>query len=247
MTTNSKGRLKINRMRIYYYILSISLAFFLFVGCGDDTTPEPIPVPDTFALIYPADNSACVKGDSETDLNSLLEFTWEKALNATDYILEVHDLGTGQIFTFTTTNTFYSASLPANSHYSWEVTAVNSEGETASTLWKFYLAGKPETNYAPFPAELTSPAFDSELNANGMTAVSVTLSWIGSDVDDDIDTYTLFLDKADASTQIGVQTENSAEIELQSGETYYWKVVTKDKAGNSSVSELSRFRILPAS
>jgi hypothetical protein len=117
----------------------------------------------------------------------------------------------------------------------------NSGSETAqSSTWKFYNVGESETSYAPFPAELVAPKMGSRLNAT-----TVTLSWAGSDVDNDIDNYDVLfgtLNPPNNSENQGV-TDLEISINVTSGNTYYWQVITHDKAGNNSTSEVFQFRV----
>jgi hypothetical protein len=124
------------------------------------------------------------------------------------------------------------------------VTSVNSKGKTGSATRKFYLAGAAASSYAPFPAELTTPASGAKIDADGAASIQVSFAWQGSDVDNDIASYALYLDNENASTQvIASQTDTTATQTLTSGKTYYWKVVTTDKVGNKSNSAISGFQI----
>ena len=236
-------------MKKILYIAISCLIILLVASCGGDT-PSPNPpdppkkAPDATLLSAPANNSACLKGSSESGNVSTLAFSWSKAANADSYILEIKNLVTQQSTTHTTTALTYSVALTVGTPYSWSVTSVNPVGKTAGAAWKFYLSGVAASNYAPFPAELTAPASGAAINANGAATVKVTLQWTGSDVDNDIASYAVFLDNKDASTQlIASQTEATSEQTLQSGKTYYWKVVTTDKVGNKSTSVVVSFQI----
>lgn len=226
--------------RILYFIAITFLIVLITLSCGD----EPIPEPDAVVLSSPANNSACLKGSSETGTIATVTFTWNEAANADSYVLEIKNLQTEQTTSYTTTALTYSATLSIGTHYSWSVTSVNTTGRTTGSVWKFYLAGVAASNYAPFPAELTAPASGAIINANEAASVQVSFSWKGSDVDNDIASYAFYLDNADATTQvIASQTENTTTQTLQSGKNYFWKVVTTDKVGNKSNSMISSFQI----
>ena len=237
------------RKKIFYTVISCALFIFIWSCGGDTPTPNPpkppvIPKPDAVALSLPADNSACLKGALETGSTSILTFTWNKGNNAESYKLEIINLITKQTTTYTTSNLTFNVALVVNTPYSWQVVSVNKSGTATSLVWKFYLSGEPSSNYAPFPAELTTPASGTVIDANKATTLEVTLAWNGSDVDNDIVSYALYLDNKDASTQVVVsQTGTTAKQTLQSGKTYYWKVVTTDKANNKSTSVVSSFQI----
>lgn len=228
-------------MKRNLYVTVISVMAFLFtLSCGEETPDSPNAV----TLLSPANNSACLKGSSESGTTAMVAFSWNKATNADSYVLEIKNLQTEQTTNYITVALTHSATLSVGTHYSWSVTSVNSVGKTAGEAWKFYLSGVAASNYAPFPAELIAPVSGSTINTNGSQTVKVTLQWIGSDVDNDIESYAIYLDNTNASTQIvASQTKSSCEQTLQSGKTYYWKVVTTDKAGNKSTSIVSLFQI----
>ena len=240
-------------MKKILYIAISCLIILLATNCGGETpTPNPPdppkppvkPAPDAVVLSSPANNSACLKGSSESGNTSTLVFSWNKAANADSYVLELKNLVTQQTTTHTTTALTYSVALTVGTPYSWSVTSVNPVGKTAGAAWKFYLSGVAASNYAPFPAVLTAPALGAAINANGAATVKVTLQWTGSDVDNDIESYAVFLDSKDASTQlIASQTGTTSEQTLQSGKTYFWKVGTTDKTGNKSTSVVSTFQV----
>ena len=69
--------------------------------------------------------------------------------------------------------------------YSWNITSKStaSTTSTASDTWKFYLSGPGIVNYAPFPADLKTPASGSTVSRDGEG--KVTFTWDGSDPDGD--------------------------------------------------------------
>lgn len=247
--------LKVMKRTLYFIAIScLTLFTALSCGGGDEPTPDPDPptppdppvvvMPDKVTLLAPADNSACLKGSSGSGTSATVSFSWNKAAHADSYQLEVKNLLTQKVSSFTTSNLTYNATLTVNTPYSWSVTSINSKGQTSGASWKFYLAGAASSNYAPFPAELTAPVSGTEINANGAASVQVSFAWQGSDVDNDIDSYALYLDNENATTRvIASQTETTATRTLTSGKTYFWKVVTTDKVGNKSNSAVSSFQI----
>ena len=131
--------------------------------------------------------------------------------------------------------------------FAWKVVANGATGTTPaeSDRWKFYLSGDAQTSYAPFPAELLSPQASSTVSANNDG--EITLSWIATDVDSDIATYTLFMDTNDASTEITQLSYQSGNmqynIKVEPNQTYRWRVVTLDQTGNTSDSGIYGFRV----
>jgi len=220
------------------------MAVFMLLGCGG-SKDAPIPAPGAVSLSNPADNTACLKATSVTGNSAPITFSWGAASNASSYRLTITNL-TNQAVTTVDAGSALSNSvnLDVNTPYSWKIAAINTTGETPSSVFKFYLSGNALTNYAPFPADLTLPATGSVLNANGASSLQVTLQWVGSDTDNDIASYSVYLDNTNATTQVvASQTGNSLAQSLSSGKTYYWKVVTTDKKGNSSNSVVGTFQI----
>jgi len=236
-----------NKNRVIRQLLNHSLitlmAGFLLVGCG--SKDAPIPAPGAASLTYPADNTACLKAMGITGNSAPLTFSWAASSNASSYKLTITNLMNLAVTTVDAGNTLTkSVNLDVNTAYSWKITAINATGETPSSISKFYLSGNAQTNYAPFPADLTSPAAGSVLNANGASTLQVTLQWVGSDTDNDIASYAVFLDNTNASTQVvASQTGTSLQQTLSAGKIYYWKVVTTDRKGNTSSSVISSFQI----
>ena len=75
----------------------------------------------------------------------------------------------------------------------------------------------------------------------------ITLSWIATDVDSDIATYTLYMDTDDASTEVTRLPYTSGNIlyniAVETNQTYRWRVVTLDQTGNTSDSGTYGFRV----
>ncbi len=202
-----------------------------------------ISLPRNFSLQSPANNTVCLKGDSVNISTAKVVFTWSLSKDAEYYQLAITNLTTNNFVSFTTTSTSFTASLPINAYYSWKVVATNTSGNTSSDNWLFFLSGTT-SNYAPFPADLTAPANGATVSSNGASTVQVTLSWSGSDPDNDIASYAVFLDNSNATTSIvSSQTSTTVTQTLASGKIWYWKVITTDNAGNTSTSEVSSFQV----
>lgn len=237
------------RHKIKIHCIVGLFAGLILMSCGgkeDEPVPVPIPVPapGTTTLSLPVNNTACLQGTSASGTTSSVSFAWRSATNAASYQLVIKNLNTQASETYTTKDTLYTATLAINTPYSWTITATNVSGKTNSDSWKFYLSGAASSSYAPFAADLTSPASGNTIASNGAASVQVTFQWTGSDPDNDIATYSLYLDNTNATTQvISSQTTSTATQTLTSGKTYYWKVVTTDKVGNTSISTINSFKI----
>lgn len=233
-------------MKNIVYILVI---ICLLVSCGKSSDPEEeLPVnPTAPTLIYPNNNEPCLDAVSLNDSQSQIAFNWNQGQNTDNYTLVITNLSTNDTQEIPVSFPPYTATLIKAEPFAWKVVANGAIGTTPaeSDRWKFYLSGDAQTSYAPFPAELLSPQASSTVSANNDG--EITLSWIATDVDSDIATYTLFMDTNDASTevtQLSYQSGNMQyNIEVESNQTYLWRVVTLDQTGNTSDSGTYGFRV----
>lgn len=231
-----------------FFQITACIAFVLLAGCGGDKpTPGdivPTTLPEAVTKLQPVNNSACVYGTDVSNSTVSLSLTWLKSASADSYVVIAKNLITQEQVSATTTTLQHKFVLNKNTPYSWTVTAVNSLGETPGDYWKFYVAGEATSNYLPFPAELLEPEAGKVFDANGAETMSVNFSWKCEDVDNDIANYTLYLDESAATTAVaeGI-TATAVTREVASGKTYFWKIVTTDRANNRSSSVVRSFHV----
>ena len=212
------------------------------------TTEEPVvPInPSAPTLISPANDETCLNGTSINDSQSNVDFRWSSAANALSYELVVTNLLTQSSQTYPATSNQTTVALTKAEPYNWSVKSIGEVGSISSQSiqWKFYLAGDAVVNYAPFPSELISP--QSGANVTPDINNLIKLQWNASDVDDDLAKFEVYLDKNDATTiikTIAYQTEEeSIEINVENGTTYYWKIIAIDANQNQSSSGIYAFR-----
>lgn len=217
----------------------------LLISCGgqkgDD--PEPDTPPTAAVLLSPAQNSLCTTGAVVGANESAILFNWNASANTNSYDLTITNLLTAA----STTQNFISnqayLTLKRNTPYSWYVTSKSgsSSATARSDTWKFYNAGEGAVSYAPFPASITSPTYAQTVTAS---AGAINLSWVGSSV---AASETLYYDiYLGTTTSPAVLKSNTTDsflnnVQVTSKTTYYWKIVTKDAAGNASNSGLYQF------
>lgn len=227
------------------FLILFMLAGILLASCGGDD--ETSGTPQAPQLVFPENNSECLEGVvSSTNPNiSTIEFRWQASSNASGYTLNIQNLITGARITESTTATAIPVELVRGQPYSWNVVAnSNTSSSLSSDTWKFFNAGEGVSSYAPFPADLVYPRSGANISLNGSS--SLELRWEGADVDNDISAYEVLFSTSDPpENNIGGNGPSQTFIvnELQTGTTYYWRVITTDEAGNSSVSEVSQFHI----
>ena len=203
--------------------------------------------PGKSTLTAPANNKTCETGTSISATQSQVTFTWTASSDTNTYDLKITNLNTSVAINRTAlTATTAQVPLDKGVPYSWNITSKStaSTTTTASDTWKFYLLGPGIVNYAPFPADLKTPASGSTVTRDGDG--KVTFTWDGSDPDtSDTLTYTLYVDTTDgkqtpptAQTDLTVKT---LAVALDAATTYYWRVKTSDGT-NSSYSIVYSFK-----
>jgi hypothetical protein len=228
--------MKINRL--YIILLSITIP----LGCSKTSPPAEPTAP---VLLSPNNNETCLDGTLINDTQSSVNFSWSESTNALSYEVVVNNLATQSTQVFGSSSNQTVVTLTNTEPYSWSINAIGEDGTTpaSSQTWKFYLAGKNVINYAPFPPELIIPRSGGNLTpVNGV----VNLSWNCSDVDNDLESFEVYLDNTNATTLLKTisyefQT-TQIEINVESKKDYYWKIVAIDKNGNTSSSGVYGFR-----
>ncbi|WP_224485178.1 hypothetical protein [Robertkochia aurantiaca] len=231
---------------ILLLFLANTLAFCGGDSGGEEPTPETPTIPPAAAtLTAPANNELCVSGTTVNAELSEVAFSWEPSEHTDSYDLEITNLNSGVLSVYNSTTPGNTASLVKGEPYEWKVVSkqTNSNDEAISETWKFYLEGSGETNYAPFPAEIVSPAPGTSVNPSGGI---VQLAWKGSDVDNTELRYDIYLDTNDQPSTLiaeNLTIEDFEVTDLTSGTTYFWKVVSKDAQNNTSNSLISSFKV----
>lgn len=220
--------------------ISILLILLLTFSCSKDDSGNPSPV--AALLIFPDNNQECNQGVEISTTQSTVTFRWAASNNTDSYDVVLKNLNTQNTTSHSSLINELPITIEKGTPYSWYVVSkkTNSLETAQSETWKFYNAGDPIESYAPFPADLVSPAMGSILF--GITSQS--LSWSGSDIDNDIVSYDVYFDTANPPTMLEVNTAStSVKVTVAAVNTYYWRVVTKDSQGNNSQSEIFQFKV----
>ena len=226
------------------YLLLVTI---LAVACStsDDSSGgnngNDLDLPQGVQLIFPHQNSLCNEGVNQTETESTVFFEWEPSGNAQSYLLTIESLDNDDVLQFTAQENIYPVTINRGESYKWFV-EYTSQGDTkTSAVWNFYNAADAIQNYAPFAAEIVAPTMAQNIaNTN-----SIILQWNGSDVDNDIVGYDVYFgtDTQPALFSSDI-TQNQIEVSVTPGNIYYWSIITKDTAGNSSQTSIHQFRIL---
>jgi len=232
-------------MKMTQRFLGVALGLLAACGGSDgggEPQPQPIPAPQAATLIFPDNNSTCLEGEILSPSQSRVTFQWTASQNTDSYQLVVRNLNTNQESNQTPTTNQATLTLVRGTPYQWFVVskAAGTNQTATSATWRFYNEGPGISNYAPFPAEAVYPTRGAHLSGAG----ALTLEWAGSDADDDITDYEVFFGTAPAAdVSAGTTASSTLEVTVSAGQTYYWKVVTRDSAGNSSESEIFEFLV----
>ncbi|SES04165.1 hypothetical protein [Pedobacter rhizosphaerae] len=223
-------------------IFSIALALSTLFSCK--RTQVEIPPPTAATLIVPARNEACSTGLILTPSQSSVSFSWSATDNTGAYEVNVKNLLTGKVISKKTESTSTSFALDVNTPYSWFVVsyAVSDSRKISSETWKFYNSGPGISSYAPFPAEVVFPIIGQDV---GFGQGQVRLEWKGMDVDQDIAGYDVYFGTSNNPGLLSgnLQSMLLENVKISANTTYYWKVVTKDKRGNTSDSGIFQFKV----
>ena len=225
-------------------VLTIMVCLCVLFGCKKDDLPKP---PTQALLVFPLKNSECTTGEDSNGTTTMVEFKWEVGENTESYILSVTDLETNiALQTVTTNGTSSKLSLKKGNPYSWHIISKNTKvTETAtSEIWQFYNAGTT-INHAPFPAQIVSP--ESRKLVEKDINNEIELDWSAADVDNDIESYKVYFSddsppKEIVSSQL-VNVDTKYKVSVESDTSYYWKIVTIDKEGNTSDSGIFVFKV----
>lgn len=222
-----------------FLVLSI-----IAVSCSkeeDENTIVAIDLPTAAMLIFPVNNTECNEGVIVSETETDVLFKWGETTNTSSYVLTITNLNNATSREIKTLSNEFLIRVLRGTPYSWVVKSKAGIGsETVdSEIWKFYNAGLAEESHPPFPAEAISPQIGSSIEEG-----EITLQWEAADVDNDIVSYTIFLETTTLlDTELGKSTINSLDVTVTSGLVYYWKIITTDSLGNESHSQTFQFRV----
>ena len=214
----------------------------ILAACKKEVIPDPEPA----LLIGPVNNDNCNTAIRISDQQSQVNFSWQEALHTDEYELVVRDILTNVDQKKLTLRLTSSVVLQRGKQYSWWVNSKSEQTEniTKSEVWTFYLEGLSTSSHFPFPAKLLSPENNAQVSLENE---SLTLRWEAVDLDNDIESYDVYLgaDPDDLNLAVENLTSNSLTTTLNSDQYYYWKVATRDQEGNISHSSIGVFRTSP--
>ncbi|WP_420604158.1 hypothetical protein [Flagellimonas sp.] len=230
--------MKKTKLILSHFILALTTIFLLSCGGGGGEGEEPPkeeskPPSKTIGTL-PTNGEPCSDYEEvdNDDVKVLVEFRWNAAQLAQNYVLEIFE-GTTEVFKSSFNNLEAKVQLDRGKTYSWSLTAVNNDGETAGDTYSFTTPGIPEANYAPYAAAITI-----EFNTQNM---EMSVAWVGSDEDNDELTYDVTVSENESILveETDYNMESINPVAFKNGENYSVEVISKDTSGNFSVSKMS--------
>ena len=230
-------------------IVLLAFTIITLTACSKDSgggEPEVVILqPSKAVLSFPVNNEPCLETTSINDTQSSITFRWTTGQNVSSYDLSIINLSNNTSNVYNATEGEKTLTLEHDEPYSWKIVSNGQTGSqpVESDTWKFYLAGPAQVNYAPFPAELTSPISGSTVTpSDGI----IPIQWTCTDVDNDITQFEIFLDATDGSTLIQTidfeSNTTAIDVSVENNTIYYWKVIATDANGNQSDSGVYSFR-----
>jgi hypothetical protein len=213
----------------------------LTAACGidQDLVDALIGIEDV-ELIFPENVSECTEGTIISESQSEVVFRWSANEEDVTYQVNLTNLVSNSTEIFNSNTTELPILLERGIPYSWFITD-SITGGSRSDVWTFYNAGPGVESFIPFPAEAIAPIPEAIVE----TTSSVNLIWNATDLDDDINEYDVYFGQSESPSLLQQSVTNSFlnNIPVISGETYYWKITTRDFIGNESNSALFRFQV----
>lgn len=218
---------------------------FSIVACGGKhTAPLPPSPPGKVTLLFPAKDAPCTAATFLSPGFSNITFSWLASGNTDLYVLKTKNLLTMDSISQSTADTHLTITLARNTPYSWRIISQSNRvtATNSTDSWKFYNPGEGAVTYAPFPADIISPLFGETVTA---TDNKIKLQWSGSDADNDIDSYNIFLGTSSVPllAKSAVKDSFLANVSVVAGTIYYWRVVTTDKKKNTATTSLYQFTV----
>jgi len=224
-------------MRKIWHLLILLLSIS---SCGVDLDVVELIQPTiSIELIFPENNSECTEGIVISEEQSELIFLWSDENNSGLYTVHLINIITQETRQLESSATELPIILERGVPYTWFVTGTrNRQSET----WSFYNEGPGLDSFIPFPATAVSPVSGATVS---QTSTSINLIWTAEDLDADIVGYDVYFGQnADPDLlETDVTESRFNNVPVSEGNTYYWKIVTKDSIGNESISNIFSFTV----
>ncbi len=142
-----------------------------------------------------------------------------------------------------TEENYSDISIHSGKTYYWKIVGNDEMGQSFTTDVVHFRVRALIPPHTLYPAQNLEPADKSSVPAANSP---ITLSWEGHDEQNDIISYDLYFGTDVNNLPLlekGVTVEQYQDVSVDPGTTYYWKVVSHDKAGDSSVTDVHSFDV----
>jgi hypothetical protein len=223
------------KRKIIFFAMLLGLTGLLAIqSCKKTEGPEPV----LYEAAIPANPSPAVDGVLPwTGSGQSVTLTWEgTATVAPKWNVYFGTSDSPELVATNVSGNTYTVTLEQGGMFFWRVTTMDANGiETpdVETIWNFDVNSNPDKPITPSP--------DSGSVGKSCTP---TITWVGTDPQDDELTYDFYLGKtADvALTSAGLTSASySPASALDAFTDYFWKVVVHDPYGGSDTSNVWKF------
>jgi len=216
-----------------------SLLIMFFLSCG----PDPIPDPAAPILIAPINLNSCKSATRINENQQQVIFEWTTSFHTDSYQLIIQNALTGNQKIVNTSLLKEAIILNQGAPYKWHVLSksIATIATGKSLEWQFYLEGNPESSHLPFPAVLIQPEDKSNVSLN--MSGEFIFQWSGTDLDNDISSYNLYLGIDISELDLVKELISSSQYSqiLTTDTTYFWQIETIDDELNRSFSSIFQF------
>lgn len=220
-------------------VIFFSVVLIMVLGScssnGDSVNTEP-SVP---SLSFPTDDLLCI--------DNVLEFRWNASNDAEgdniSYRVEVSsdEQFSSIVHSDVVSQTSRTFTLEKGATFFWRVRALDDQENQSdfSQPWRFYTAEEATVNNLPSVPELLGPSLGSTIST-----ATATLVWQTVDPDGDAMRYALYFGTtADPPLLAESLEEPSYEVDVQTGNTYYWKIVVTDSREGTTHGPVWNFSV----
>lgn len=172
-------------------------------------------------LLYTPIEGATLGSDSIT-------FRWNKLYNADNYKFTLANTNNETLAEKLLTVSEYGIKVPADGMYQWSVRASNANTSTQTFSATFTIDTK-----APEASLMKTPTNQQTILSDSVTFSWTTLQDAGSEV---FDSLVVAHDSALSDKVLAIKTTGSSYSDTLSTGTYFWTVISIDKAGNKCVN-----------
>ncbi|MFD2518231.1 hypothetical protein [Salinimicrobium flavum] len=203
------------------------LSGLMLLSCTAEDQPVENKAPSKPLLLAPENDLFCT-----TDVQI---FEWSRATDPEEdelvYNLEISEDKEFKnlFFSGETGNLSKTVPLKKGEDFYWRVSARDKNGNKSeySAFRSLYTEAEATSNFLPTAAVVVSPEEGAQISGT-----TTSLEWTAEDADGDQLSFDLYFGK---SVEPELLKENLAaftyDVSLETGSTYYWKVIVKDEHG----------------